>query len=174
MCIISAECGYLMCYKRWLTPQNYKCRPTLNKLFGEQNWLIERIWLKQRNCSSALQEQWHEYWISTQYVIYGVGFLPYLVLVMTIWVRSRSALLDLSTSSLSLSGRDSIASAARLACFRASSLVLCIPLLLPRYSRAWMQKSKCLAFSFRPTNKLKRGFWNAMDIGFRTFNINYS
>lgn len=65
-------------------------------------------------------------------VIYGVDSLDYLVLEMTIWVRSRSALLDLLTSSSSLSGRDSIASAARFACFLASSLVLCIPSLLPR------------------------------------------
>lgn len=59
----------------------------------------------------------------------------HLVLVMTLWVRSISALLDLFTSSSSLSGRDSIASAARFACFIASSLVFCMPWLLPRYSR---------------------------------------
>lgn len=60
----------------------------------------------------------------------------HLVLVMTLWVRSISALLDLFTSSSSLSGKDSIASAARFACFIASSLAFWMPRLLPRYSRA--------------------------------------
>lgn len=66
------------------------------------------------------------------------NLISHFVLVMTLWVRSTSALLDLLTSSSSFSGRESIASAARLACFAASSLARCIPRLFPRYSIAWI------------------------------------
>ena len=61
---------------------------------------------------------------------------PHLFLVMTLCVKSTSARLDLLTSSSSVSGRDPIAAAARFACSIAKSLVLCIPLLFPRYSKA--------------------------------------
>lgn len=65
------------------------------------------------------------------FFIEGVN-LSHLVLVMTLWVRSTSARLETRTSSSSLSGRESIAEAARLACLAASSFVLCIPRLFPR------------------------------------------
>ena len=64
----------------------------------------------------------------------------HLFLVITLWVRSTSALRDFLTSSSSVSGKESIAAAARFACFAASSLVLCIPRLFPRYSRAWIHR----------------------------------
>lgn len=63
-------------------------------------------------------------------------FAAHLFLEMTLWVKSISARLDLLTSSSSVSGKDPIAAAARLACSIANSLVLCIPLLFPRYSKA--------------------------------------
>lgn len=65
-----------------------------------------------------------------------------LFLVITLWVRSRSARLAFLTSSSLVSGRVSIAAAARFAWFVASSLVLCIPWLFPRYSRACSYRNK--------------------------------
>lgn len=59
------------------------------------------------------------------------GFLHF-VLVRTRRVRSTSARRETTTSSASLSGSDSMASAARPACSAASSLVRSIPRLLPR------------------------------------------
>ena len=70
------------------------------------------------------------------YIIESPFLYPYLFLVMTLCVKSISARLDLLTSSSSVSGKDPIAAAARLACSIANSLVLCIPLLFPRYSKA--------------------------------------
>lgn len=72
--------------------------------------------------------------------------LHHLFLVMTICVRSMSARLDFRTSSSLLSGRESIAVAASSACFLASSLALCIPRLLPRYSRACDFRKKLTTF----------------------------
>lgn len=64
-------------------------------------------------------------------------YLTHFALVMTLWVRSTSARLEIRISSSSLSGKESIAAAARLACLDASSFVLCIPWLFPRKSSAW-------------------------------------
>ena len=84
--------------------------------------------------------------IIKQKLWHNVLVFCYLFLVMTLWVRSKSARLDFVTSSSLFSGRESIAAAARLACFTASSLVLCIPRLFPRYSRACNPR-------YQPTNK---------------------
>ena len=79
-------------------------------------------------------------WFSYFYAMLQEFIFCHLFLVITLWVRSTSALRDFLTSSSSVSGKESIAAAARLACFAASSLVLCIPRLFPRYSRAWIQR----------------------------------
>ena len=79
-------------------------------------------------------------WFSYSYTMLQEFIFCHLFLVITLWVRSTSALRDFLTSSSSVSGKESIAAAARLTCFAASSLVLCIPRLFPRYSRAWIHR----------------------------------
>lgn len=63
--------------------------------------------------------------------------MGYFVLLIARSVRSMSADRDRKTSSSSLSGRASMASLARLACSSASCRAFSIPLLFPKYSKAY-------------------------------------
>lgn len=127
------------------------CNRSPRQEFNLQENSDFRIIIEKRNCSNDWKNIYQNegHWPSCYrnnvlmigtYNVYLCRELQvlsgHLVLVMTLWVRSTSALLDFLTSSLSISGRESIAAAARLACFMASSLARCIPRLFPRYSSA--------------------------------------
>ena len=104
----------------------YNRREFFRKLLKNKNGMIERILIKIRGIPPNVTENLR------CALMGGAPLVCHLVLVMTLSVRSKSALLDFLTSSSLLSGKESIASAAMLACFLANSLALCIPRLLPR------------------------------------------
>lgn len=125
----------LMCYPYSTFEFNLQENSAFQKLLKSNIELVERIWSSTRAIIPHITETMTEN-VKCVVMLWITTLVCHLVLVITLWVRSTSARLDFLTSSSSLSGRESIASAARLACFMASSLVLCIPRLFPRYSRA--------------------------------------